>query len=241
MKNKTLTKVIASVAVLSAVATVGAFAGANRREIKAYLDYDVKIKYNLEEKSMLDANGARVYPIFYNGEIYLPVTQLSEITDMNAKYDSANNAVLLGVTGEAVDFIDTYKPVYAMNNGTATKHFSSDMGKSLEIGSQKYNRYIQFYPSKASNKEKYKTYLSYDIGGKYTALQFDIASKAAKDDSISILGDDDKLLCKIDMKQGDVLKTVRIDVTGVSQIKIVSTAETYTSAHYVYIVNAILQ
>lgn len=241
MKNKTLLKVVASVAVLSAVATVGAFAGANRREIKAYLDYDVKIKYNLEEKSMLDENGSRIYPIFYNGEIYLPVTQLGEITDMNAKYDGAKNVVLLGITGEAVDFIDTYKPVYATNNGTATKHFSSDMGKSLEIGSQKYNRYIQFYPSKASSKEKYKTYLSYDIGGKYSTLQFDITSKAARDDSVSILGDNDKLLCKIDMKHGDILKTVQIDVTGVSQIKIVSTTDTYNSGHYVYIVNAVLQ
>lgn len=65
MKNKVLTKVVASAVVLSTVATVSAFAGANLREIKAYLDYDVKIKYNLEEQTMLDENGARIYPISY--------------------------------------------------------------------------------------------------------------------------------------------------------------------------------
>ena len=72
-------------------------------------------------------------------------------------------------------------------------------------------------------------------------MQFDIKSDSSIDDSISILGDNDKLLYKIDMKQGDALKTVKIDVTGTSQIKIVTTSETAVYSHYVYIVNAILQ
>ncbi len=236
MKKQTLTKVIASAVVLSSVATVSAFAGANLKEIKAYLDYDVKIKYDLEERSMLDANGARVYPISYNGEIYLPVTQLGEITDMNTKYDKTNNTVLLGITGEAVDFIDTYKPVYN-SNMTYNKHCSSDMGRSVDIGSEKYDNYIMF---RAWGNYNIGAYLSYDIGGKHSTLQFDIRSEASKDDSISILGDNDTLLYKIDMKRGDILKTVKIDVTGVSQIKIVNNQDT-ASNHNVYIVNAILQ
>lgn len=236
MKKRTFTKVIASAVVLSSVATVSAFAGANLKEIKAYLDYDVKIKYNLEEKSMLDASGARVYPISYNGEIYLPVTGLGEITGMNTKYDSESNTVLLGITGEAVDFIDTYKPVYN-SNISYNRHISSDSGKSIDIGSEKYSKYIEF---RAWGHTNIETYLSYDIGGKYTTLQFDIKSEASKDDSISILGDNDRLLYKIDMKQGDILKTVNIDVTGVSQIKIVNNQDT-ASNHNVYIVNAVLQ
>ena len=240
MKNKTLTKVVVSAIVLSTLATVSAFAGANLKEIKAYLDYDVKIKYNIEEKTMLDKNGARVYPINYNGEIYLPVTQLGEILDIGTKYDKTKNEVLLGITGEAVDFIDNYLPVYKISNG-ATYHVTSADGKTIDIGSQKYDRYIKFNASKPGTKEVYHTYYSYDIGGKYSTLQFDIKSDAKKDDSISILGDNDKLLYKIDMKQGDALKTVKIDVTGNSQIKIVSTSETVSYSHYVYIVNAILQ
>lgn len=238
MKNKTLTKVVVSAIVLSTLATVSAFAGANLKEIKAYLDCDVKIKYNIEEKTMLDKNGARVYPINYNGEIYLPVTQLGEILDIGTKYDKTKNEVLLGITGEAVDFIDNYLPVYKSTG--SYYHVTSDDGKTIDIGSQKYDRYIKFYATKPG-REVYQTYYSYDIGGKYSTLQFDIKSDAKKDDSISILGDNDKLLYKIDMKQGDALKTVKIDVTGNSQIKIVSTSETAVNGHYVYIVNAILQ
>lgn len=237
MKNKTLTKVVVSAIVLSTLATVSAFA-ANTKEIKAYLDYDVKIKYNIEEKTMLDKNGARVYPINYNGEIYLPVTQLGEILDIGTKYDKTKNEVLLGITGEAVDFIDNYLPVYKSTG--SYYHVTSADGKTIDIGSQKYDRYIKFYATKPG-REVYQTYYSYDIGGKYSTLQFDIKSDAKKDDSISILGDNDKLLYKIDMKQGDALKTVKIDVTGNSQIKIVSTSETAVNGHYVYIVNAILQ
>lgn len=241
MQTKPIQKAIATAVVLSTVATVSAFAGANLKEIKAYLDYDTKIQYNLEEKTMLDANGSRVYPISYNGEIYLPVSQFSNLMDVNAKYDKTSNTVKLGITGDAVDFIETYKPVYISNSGTGNQHILSSKGKTLEIGSQKYTHYIQFYPGKLQYNETYHTYLSYDIGKKYSTLQFDIHSKAKRDDSISVLGDDDKLLCKIDMKQGDVLKTVKIDVTGVSQIKFVSTADTASNAHYVYIVNGILQ
>lgn len=237
MKNKTLTKVVVSAIVLSTLATVSVFA-ANTKEIKAYLDYDVKIKYNIEEKTMLDKNGARVYPINYNGEIYLPVTQLGEILDIGTKYDKTKNEVLLGITGEAVDFIDNYLPVYKSTG--SYYHVTSADGKTIDIGSQKYDRYIKFYATKPG-REVYQTYYSYDIGGKYSTLQFDIKSDAKKDDSISILGDNDKLLYKIDMKQGDALKTVKIDVTGNSQIKIVSTSETAVNGHYVYIVNAILQ
>ncbi len=241
MKPTSISKTVAAALVLTTVATVSAYAGANRKEIKAYLDYDVKLQYNVEEKTMLDANGSRVYPIFYNGEIYLPVSQFENLMDVPAKYDTAKNTVRLGITGDAVDFIDTYKPVYISNGGTANQHVMSGKGKTLEIGSQKYTHYIQFYPGKAKYNETYHTYLSYDIGKKYTTLQFDIHSKANRDDSISVLGDDDKLLCKIDMKQGDILQTVKIDVTGVSQIKFVSTADTVSNAHYVYIVNGILQ
>lgn len=239
MKNKVLTKVVVSAIILSTVASVSAFAGANSKEIKAYLDYDVKVKYNLEEQTMLDEKGARVYPISYNGEIYLPVTKLGEMLDIGTKYDTEKNEVLLGITGEAVDFINNYLPVYKSNNGNY--HVTSADGKTIDIGSQKYDRYIKFYASKPGIKEVYRTYYSYDIGGKFSTLQFDIKSDSNKDDSISILGDNDKLLYKISMKQGDSLKTVKVDVTGNSQIKIATTSESAPSGHYVYIVNAILQ
>lgn len=238
MKNKVLTKVVASAVVLSTVATVSAFAGANLREIKAYLDYDVKIKYNLEEQTMLDENGARIYPISYNGDIYLPVTKLGEILDIDTKYDTEKNEVRLGITGDAVDFIDNYLPVY--KSSSSNYHVTSADGKTIDIGGIKYNKYLKFYASKTGYNEVYKTYYSYDIGGKYNTLQFDIKSDANRDDSISILGDNDKLLYKISMKQGDSLKTIKVDVTGNSQIKIVSTSDT-ANTHYVYIVNAILQ
>ena len=86
-----------------------------------------------------------------------------------------------------------------------------------------------------------KIFASYDLGGKYETLQFDIISKAKKDDSISILGDDDKVIKKIDLKNGDVLKTVTVDVTGMSQIKFMSNSDTYGYVHEVYIVNATIQ
>ena len=85
-----------------------------------------------------------------------------------------------------------------------------------------------------------KVLASYDLGGKYTTLQFDIISYSTKDDSISIVGDNDVVIKKIDMKNGDVLKTVTVDVTDMSQIKFTSNKDTAKS-HEVYIVNATIQ
>ena len=241
MKNKTLTKVVVSAIVLSTLATVSAFA-ANTKEIKAYLNYDLKIKYDMQEQNLFDAEGNRVYPISYNGTTYLPVRAIGNLFDVNVDWDGDTYSVLLGKTGEVVDFIESFGPSYKFNmNGIFYYgHYkSADAGyhQKATIGSNEYKGYIKMDISDFSED---KVLASYDLGGKYKTLQFDIISYSTKDDSISIVGDNDVVIKKIDMKNGDVLKTVTVDVTDMSQIKFTSNKDTAKS-HEVYIVNATIQ
>lgn len=240
MKNKTLTKVVVSAIVLSTLATVSAFA-ANTKEIKAYLNYDLKIKYDMQEQNLFDAEGNRVYPISYNGTTYLPVRAIGNLFDVNVDWDGDTYSVLLGKTGEIVDFIESFGPSYKFNmNGIFYYgHYKSADGyhQKATIGSNEYTGYIKM---KISDFSEDKVLASYDLGGKYTTLQFDIISYSTKDDSISIVGDNDVVIKKIDMKNGDVLKTVTVDVTDMSQIKFTSNKDTAKS-HEVYIVNATIQ
>lgn len=240
MKNKTLTKVVVSAIVLSTLATVSAFA-ANTKEIKAYLNYDLKIKYDMQEQNLFDAEGNRVYPISYNGTTYLPVRAIGNLFDVNVDWDGDTYSVLLGKTGEIVDFIESFGPSYKFNmNGIFYYgHYKSADGyhQKATIGSNEYKGYIKMDISDFSED---KVLASYDLGGKYTTLQFDIISYSTKDDSISIVGDNDVVIKKIDMKNGDVLKTVTVDVTDMSQIKFTSNKDTAKS-HEVYIVNATIQ
>lgn len=241
MKNKTLTKVVVSAIVLSTLATVSAFA-ANTKEIKAYLNYDLKIKYDMQEQNLFDAEGNRVYPISYNGTTYLPVRAIGNLFDVNVDWDGDTYSVLLGKTGEIVDFIEDFAPSYKYSDGGSVyyAHYQTDSSgyHVATIGNEKYQGYIYMKIMGFSND---KIFASYDLDGKYKTLQFDIISKAKKDDSISILGDDDKVIKKIDLKNGDVLKTVTVDVTGMSQIKFMSNSDTYGYVHEVYIVNATIQ
>lgn len=241
MKNKTLTKVVVSAIVLSTLATVSVFA-ANTKEIKAYLNYDLKIKYDMQEQNLFDAEGNRVYPISYNGTTYLPVRAIGNLFDVNVDWDGDTYSVLLGKTGEIVDFIEDFAPSYKFNmNGIYYyghyKSADAAFHKIASIGNQKYTGYIMMDISDFSED---KVLASYDLGGKYTTLQFDIISYSKNDDSISIVGDNDVVIKKIDMKNGDVLKTVTVDVTDMSQIKFTSNKDTAKS-HEVYIVNATIQ
>ncbi len=239
MKNKTLTKVVVSAIVLSTLATVSAFA-ANTKEIKAYLNYDLKIKYDMQEQNLFDAEGNRVYPISYNGTTYLPVRAIGNLFDVNVDWDGDTYSVLLGKTGEIVDFIEDFAPSYILEGTYYYRHYkSADAGyhQTASIGNQKYKGYIMMDISDFSDD---RVLASYDLGGKYTTLQFDIISYSKKDDSISIVGDNDVVIKKIDMKNGDVLKTVTVDVTDMSQIKFTSNKDT-AKAHKVYIVNATIQ
>lgn len=239
---KKFIKATAAVLAVSALTAAGAYAAANTKEIKAYLNYDLKIKYDMQEQNLFDAEGNRVYPISYNGTTYLPVRAIGNLFDVNVDWDGDTYSVLLGKTGELVDFIESFGPSYKFNmNGIFYYgHYKSANAGShskATIGSNEYTGYIKM---KISDFSEDKVLASYDLGGKYTTLQFDIISDSKNDDSISIVGDNDVVIKKIDMKNGDVLKTVTVDVTDMSQIKFTSNKDTAKS-HYVYIVNATIQ
>lgn len=235
---KKFIKATAAVLAVSALTAAGAYAAANTKEIKAYLNYDLKIKYDMQEQNLFDAEGNRVYPISYNGTTYLPVRAIGNLFDVNVDWDGDTYSVLLGKTGDEMNFIDSFKPAYSENKSIFLHHQSTaDDYKSIEIGNDTYTGYISMY---LSNYTTPKVIASYDLGGKYETLQFNVFSKCKKADSFSIIGDNDKVISKIDMKSGDVLRTVTVDVTGMTQIKFVTNADT-ESMHYVYIVNATIQ
>ena len=240
---KKFIKATAAVLAVSALTAAGAYAAANTKEIKAYLNYDLKIKYDMQEQNLFDAEGNRVYPISYNGTTYLPVRAIGNLFDVNVDWDGDTYSVLLGKTGEVVDFIESFGPSYKFNSMNGISYYghykSTDalFHSKATIGSNEYKSYIKMVISDFSED---KVLASYDLGGKYTTLQFDIISYSTKDDSISIVGDNDVVIKKIDMKNGDVLKTVTVDVTDMSQIKFTSNKDTAKS-HEVYIVNATIQ
>lgn len=234
MNNKKLIKIAAATLATAAVTAGTVFATTNLLEIKAYLNYDLKIKYDMQEQVLLDANGNRVYPITYDGTTYLPVRAVGSLFGVEVGWDGDTYSVLLGKTGEAKNFIDTFREVYCASPTSFVHHQSGDnSNKTITIGGVTYNCYINM---SLSHSAKPKTVVTYELGGKYSTLQFDIMSDSYTNTSLNVVGDDDKLLCTIDMPQGDSWKTVSVDVSGMSQVKFVTNADTVSGK--AYIINA---
>ncbi len=104
MKKKAFsTLCVAAIAAVSMC--VGAFAAGGLQQIKAYINRDITIKLDGQVKTMADEQGARVYPISYDGTTYVPIRAVSSMLGIDVAWDQASYSVLLGKTGTAKDFI----------------------------------------------------------------------------------------------------------------------------------------
>ncbi len=64
----------------------------------AYIKPNFNIQIGEEFYLFKDVNGARVYPIVYDGSTYLPVRAISEIMDEDIAWENANRTVYIGKT-----------------------------------------------------------------------------------------------------------------------------------------------
>lgn len=94
IKKSVLTLVLA-VAVMFGI-MVGANAADTLKEIKAFLNYGITVKYNGEVQELKDANGNRVYPISYEGTTYLPIRAVSNMLGIEVNWDGPTQTVWLG-------------------------------------------------------------------------------------------------------------------------------------------------
>ena len=209
MKTK-FVKATACTLALAAAMGIGAFAGANNREIAALLCYDVKLKYDMKEQVLSDANGKRIYPLNYEGSTYLPVRAISNLLGVNVAWDDATRSVLLGRTGEIYDFLEMFTPVKCSGN-----HYHKADGQTLKLGNDTYDSYVRWYTERA----RPQLCISYDLGGKYDTVTLHVYCE--RDNSFNIVGDDEELLYTVDITGGSIPKEVKVDVHGVNQFKLI--------------------
>ncbi len=66
------------------------------RQVNMQIRGDVRILYNFEEKQLVDANDAKVYPAIYNGGTYLPIRAVSKLLDKKIDWDQVENTIVIG-------------------------------------------------------------------------------------------------------------------------------------------------
>ena len=182
---------------------------------------------------MYDANGQRVYPISYNGTTYVPIRAVGNMMGIDVAWDGANNAVLLGKTGMALDFIESFTP-YAQEGGSKNAHVKISDAKFLTLGNTTYNHYIQL----RSHDTDVNTY-HYDIGGKYDTFTFEIY--ATENSHVNIFGDNGTLLETLTITGSKLPTTYSVSVSNIQQLSISAKADALYKTGYVYILDATIE
>ena len=70
-------------------------AAAGVSQIKAELRPDIKVAVDGREQTLRDGNGKQLYPITYDGTVYLPIQALDEALDREVKWDGKTQTLTL--------------------------------------------------------------------------------------------------------------------------------------------------
>lgn len=79
--------------------SLGAIGAANQQEIKAIINYELKMKLNGADFNPMGADGKQLRPITYNGSTYLPARAIAQALSIAVDYDGPNQIVYLGEKG----------------------------------------------------------------------------------------------------------------------------------------------
>lgn len=208
--KKHIISILCIILAMAACFYAGVFAEDSLEQIQAYLNYGITIKYNGQPQLMFDAKGTRVYPITYRGTTYVPIRAISNMLNVDVEWDGETNSVLLGKTGTAKDFIESFEPYDGTN---LYQHHKISDGKTADIAGKKYDHYIGG-PSMAGSEY----HLYYDLGGRYKTFTFETYSST--DEDLYFYGDENRLLKKITVTGKDLPKTYTVDVSNVQQFEI---------------------
>lgn len=103
--------------------SIGAYAGANLTEIKAYLNKGVNVKLNGMAWQPKDSKGANTYPITYNSTTWLPVKSIGDVLGVKVGWDGTTNTVLIGEASQPSN-IKTFNIDKDVSSGPMKMHIS---------------------------------------------------------------------------------------------------------------------
>ena len=249
MKIKKSILTLALLAVIAASFTAGAAASGTLKEIAAYLNYGITIKYDGETQNLTDAAGNRVYPITYNGTTYLPVRAVSNMLGVAVDWDGATQTVLLGKTGATVNLMETYKPYtsyQSVSRVISDWHdgpiFYQKSTTPENIGGETASSWLNLYNPKNNWAEDSNTLLcSFNIGGKYKTLTFKAYTN--EDTTLTVKGDNDSLLGEFKLTAGQTPQTFTVDLLNTTQLTFLlnNGVETYGIDIETYVFDAKLE
>ncbi|UVI30642.1 copper amine oxidase N-terminal domain-containing protein [Paenibacillus spongiae] len=203
MKKKWIVTISAASMMLGA--GTGAFAGSNLQEIKAYFDKSLKMTVNGKAFQPTNDKGVPTLPIVYNGTTYLPVRAVSGALGVAVDYDTKTKTVSIGEKTEGTPIADGFEDMYRTKDPQMTTFNGKDY-KDVYFNNATGNRSGSFmlYPK-----------------GKYQKLYLQVAAIGEDVEELVIKDSDKDIILKQEsVTVADGLKTIVVDIGGVSELYI---------------------
>ncbi|BBI33521.1 prefoldin domain-containing protein [Cohnella abietis] len=204
MKKKAFVAII-SASMLASMGT-GALAATKLKEIKAYLNPEVRVQVDGTYVDLRDVKGNAIAPITYNGANYFPIRSISDALDIAVDYNETTKTIILGEKVDGVSIVDGFKDMYYTKDSAKTTYKGKDYKEAyFNDGSGNRSSNFMLYP----NKEHQTLYLQ------IAAVNGDITELTIQD------SDTNTILKKIDViKAEEGLVTVQVDIAGVKSLYI---------------------
>ena len=109
--------------------------GADTERITVVLSPDVTVVVDGVRQSFADAQGNTVYPLIYNGSIYLPLRSIGNLMGKSVSWDSGTRTAILGDEAEVTDADSFHEGDTGTSSGgqTTTGLISEETAKSKAL------------------------------------------------------------------------------------------------------------
>ncbi|KAA9008572.1 hypothetical protein F4V43_00095 [Paenibacillus spiritus] len=181
----------------------GAYAGANLKPIKAFLNPSMKFQVNGQPFQPQNDNGAVLAPIVYNNTTYLPVRSMSKALGVAIDYNQQTNTIYLGEKAEGVSVAGTFSGDFRTKDPQLTTYGDKDY-KDVFFNNSSGTRGASFmlYPK-----------------GKYTKLYLQVAAVGKDVEEIFVQDADTDIKLKIGtVAVSEGIKTFEVDISGVNDL-----------------------
>ena len=166
---------------LSGTRTTGTVAGTPdtgvvTQNITADIRSDVTILVDGVRQNFTDVNGNAVYPMIYNGSVYLPIRAIGNLMGKSVSWDSATNTVTLG--GELlVTDADSFNNGNGTNSGAGTGGTQNNQGNQntsngLISESEAQSKALAHAGLNASQVSFVRSHLDWDDGRQVYDVEF---------------------------------------------------------------------
>lgn len=213
MTKKNMKKLVFGIVLtLALISTMAVFASGQLKK-KIEVVYD-DIKLVVDSKTVRfgkDGAGQQIEPFIHNGTTYLPVRAVGEAIGRDVNWNQNTKTVSIGEKPEDINYLTE---MLAPSNSASIDIFSLGSKSKLNIKGHDYQTGFK-RGANATN-----SYLVFNLDSKYKELSFDYGPTAQYDHAGEIeISLNNSIKHVYSVNQGDDVKSVKIDVTGVDKLQ----------------------